>query len=89
MKFTYNQYPNEPRYFVWLKNRNYDIVVDSDIAKYIGITIEEYQKELCSLGAHVEKDFCFEELYFNKKMQVQNAVKVLNEKYEVLFPMIH
>ena len=92
MKFTYNQYPNEPRYFIWLKheaNTHNNKIPDEQIANYIGITLEQYQEELCNLGAYIDDTLGYQEIYFNKKIKVQNAIKMLNEKYGILFSLIN
>jgi len=92
MKFTYSQYPNEPRYYIWLKHgtiTSKDKIPDERIANYIGITLDQYQDELCNLGAYIDDTLGYHEIYFNKKIKAQNAIKMLNEKYGILFSLIN
>jgi hypothetical protein len=57
---------------------------DCNIAKYIGITLEEYQDILKSFNAFFRKD---NEGYFDNESDCQKCCEYLNETYGVIIKL--
>jgi len=66
-------------YFVVLEVNDRTIILDNKIAKKIGISIEEYTKQLLQFNGYI-----FDGIYFRKKQDCVAACEHLNTVYGVM-----
>lgn len=80
MKFIMEQLDHN-YYFIMI---NYQIVHDSDISEKLKIPLKEYQNCLLKFNGFKY----FQDVYFCDKLDCQNALDYLNEKYGVLLALL-
>jgi hypothetical protein len=85
MRFDYSCFPaglNDMHYYITITEPYF--LNDKDIAEKLNLSLEEYQKILESFGACKETL----EMFFHDKLDCQNALDYLNEKYGVLLALL-
>lgn len=72
-------------YFIILCGNNIRLVYDFEIAHKIGISFDQYQKELLNFGGNLKYD----EVNFAYYEEINNALKYLKNKYDVILALMN
>lgn len=86
MKFviiTLHSYENS----IYCVGLNCFVITDSAIARIIGISLEDYQKELSKFNGTNETGFYDNEFLFISEDDTQKCIDYLNEKYGVIIAL--
>ena len=75
------------RYYIALEKINNQIweylCFDTEIAKYLGISVKQYQEELKKFGA-----YNYRGMLFRNKNDAEKALEFLKEKYSLISELI-
>lgn len=86
MKFFVNNSFDSNGIFYWIDIDNNIDQTDIDIANLIGISFDQYQKELLSFNNRV--DYINWDIIFYNKEDVERALEYMINKYGVLLALI-